>query len=98
MAQQQNLPLDDNMLKYGYYELYEFVNTDPYKREYGRHVVFLRARDLNHAEDVVKEKYSKYWLSGGIREVNKDYVLKMCEILKRQLHFCRRALSMEYKK
>ena len=64
-----------------------------YKREYGRHVVFLRARDLNHAEDIVKAKYNKYWLMAGIREVNKGYVVEMGETLKRQLHFCRRALS-----
>ena len=95
---QQSLPLDDETLKYGYFELYEYEEGDRYKRRYGRHIVFLRARDLNHAEDVVKEKYNAYWLKAGIREVGKQYVLSMCETLKRQLHFCRRALSMDYDK
>ena len=95
---QQNLPLDDDILKYGYFELYEYDDGNRYKRKFGRHIVILRAKDLNHAEDVVKEKYNAYWLTAGIRQVEKGYVLDMCETLKRQLHFCRRALSMDYDK
>jgi hypothetical protein len=95
---QQSLPLDDDILKYGYFELYEYDDGNRYKRKFGRHIVILRAKDLNHAEDVVKEKYNAYWLKAGIREVRKQYVLDLCETLKRQLHFCRRALSMDYDK
>jgi hypothetical protein len=94
MATQQNLPLECEPIEFGFFELYEYKDTDRFKREYGKHVVFLRARDLNHAEDVVKEKYNHYWLRSGIREVNKKYVLEMCEQLKRQLHFCQRALQI----
>jgi hypothetical protein len=94
MATQQNLPLDDDPVRLGFFELYEYKGNDRFKRVYGQHVVFLRARDLNHAEDMVKEKYNCYWLRSGIREVSKKYVLKICEQLKRQLHFCERALGM----
>ena len=94
MATQQNLPLEDESVRLGFFELYEWRDIDRFKRDYGKHVVFLRARDLNHAEDIVKEKYNHYWLRSGIREVSKKYVLEIHGQLKRQLHFCERALHM----
>ena len=94
MATQQNLPLEDDPALLGFFELYEYKDHDRHKREYGRHIVFMRARDLNHAEDMVKEKYNQYWFRGRVREVSKEYVEEIHGQLKRQLHFCERALRM----
>jgi len=94
MATQQKLPLEDESIQLGFFELYEYKDSDRYKREYGKHIVFLRARDLNHAEDMVKEKYNHYWFRGRVREVNQKYVEEIHDQLKRQLHYCRRALRM----
>ena len=87
MKKQLELPLDDTR---DFFELYAKDGN----REFVRHVRFLKADSLNHAEDEISGILPDYWKTMSVRRVDLTYVWKMYEDLHVAYMTCKSLLGL----
>jgi hypothetical protein len=87
-GQQMELPLDDD--DRDFFELY--VKNG--RREFVRHVSFLRADCLNDAEDEISNVLPDYWKTMSVRPVEVEYVWKTYEELHVSYMICKALLKL----
>ena len=88
---QMSLPFGDDAIEGKVFELY--VKNG--KREFQRHVKFIKAECLEDAEDSVIEINTDYWKSMSVRSVKPDYVWKTFEDLHVAYSTCKTILGLD---
>lgn len=86
-GQQMELPLDDDR---DFFELY--IKNG--RREFVRHVSFLKADCLNDAEDEISSVLPDYWKTMSVRPVEVEYVWKTYEELHVSYMICKALLKL----
>ena len=88
---QMSLPFGDDAIEGKVFELY--VKNG--KREFQRHVKFIKAECLEDAEDSVIEINPDYWKNMSVRSVKPDYVWKTFEDLHVAYSTCKTILGLD---